>query len=110
MLNDFNLAAMKLRNVFYLVETIHPWVGVDRFALVPNEVTASHKLFKNETEAYEAFHLDCTKWREWGGREFNTFHYQGNREDGLLQMRQFILPIDGKEFVGYTKIIELKAK
>lgn len=100
---------MKRRNVFYLVETIQPWVGVDRFSLLPNEVTTKHQLFKNENEAYDAFHLDCMKWREWGGREFNTFHYD-NREDGLLQMRQFILPIDGKEFVGYTKIIELKAR
>ena len=105
---------MKKRNVFYLVETVQPWVGVNRFEIEPHEVTANHKLFRDENEAYDAFHLDCKLWTTWGAgacsvREFNTF-FGFDRPDGLLQMRQFIVTIDGEEYVGYTKIIKLKAK
>lgn len=105
---------MKQRNVFYLVETIQPWVGVDRFEIEPHGVTTNHKLFRDENEAYDAFFLDCKLWSTWGAeacavREFNTFHCS-DRPDGLLQMRQFIITIDKKEYVGYTKIIKLKAK
>ena len=100
---------MKRRNVFYLVETIQPWVGTDKFAQMPREVTTRHKLFRDDDAAWEAFHNDVKRWKEWGAREFYTFTYTDDYE-GLMQMRQFVITIDGKEFVGYTKIMELKAR
>lgn len=96
------------KNEYYLVETIQPWVAVEKFAQHPIEVTTNHKLFKDEEEAYEAFYEDCKLWDRCGARKFND--YFRNEQTRLIRMCQYVMTIDGSEFVGYTKLVKVELR
>lgn len=96
------------KNEYYLVETIQPWVAVEKYASHPMEVTTNHKLFKDEAKAYEAFYEDCKLWDRCGARKFND--YFRNEQNGLIRMCQYVMTIDGSEFVGYTKLIKVELR
>lgn len=96
------------KNEYYLVETIQPWVAVEKFASHPMEVTTNHKLFKCEEEAYEAFYEDCKLWERYDAKKFND--YFRNEQNGLIRMCQYVMVLGGTEFVGYTKLVKVELR
>lgn len=104
---------MKQRNVFYLVETIEPWLA-SKFGEDKMNVVGRTLLFRDDTEAWDEFYKDCERWEQAGFKTFDHFFeatesYMVNKE-GLIRARQFTRTIDDRELVGYTRLYRIKAK